>query len=124
MLREEVDRLCRPSHYPLSESPYRRAGTEAGICYADGRKESVQRPRVRRSDADGKEREQVLASYQAMRDPANNAAKVVTTLQAGMSTRSQEWANRSDEQKRGVAVLDGGDRRKDRRAKRAQVGGA
>jgi transposase-like protein len=93
MLREEVDRLCGPSHYPLSESPYRRAGTEAGICYADGRKESVQRPRVRRSDADGKEREQVLASYQAMRDPDNNAAKVVTMLQAGMSTRSQEWAN-------------------------------
>ena len=93
MLREEVDRLCGPSHYPLSESPYRRAGTEAGVCYADGRKESVQRPRVRRCDADGKEREQVLASYQAMRDPENNAAKVVTTLQAGMSTRSQEWAN-------------------------------
>ena len=93
MLREEVDRLCGPSHYPLIATPFRRAGTEAGICYADGRKESVQRPRVRRSDEDGKEREQVLASYQAMRDPENNAAKVVTTLQAGMSTRSQEWAN-------------------------------
>jgi hypothetical protein len=48
---------------------------------------------VRRCDAGGKEREQVLASYQAMRDPDNNAAKVVTTLQAGMSTRSQDWAN-------------------------------
>jgi hypothetical protein len=53
----------------------------------------VQRPRVRQCDAGGKEREQVLASYHAMRDPDNNAAKVVTTLQAGMSTRSQEWAN-------------------------------
>ena len=93
MLREEVDRFCGPSHYPLIESPYRRAGTEVGVCYADGCKESVQRPRVRRCDSEGKEREQVLASYQAMRDPDNNAAKVVTTLQADMCTRSQEWAN-------------------------------
>jgi hypothetical protein len=53
----------------------------------------VQRPRVRRYDVGGKEREHVLASYQAMRDPDNNAAKVVTTLQADMCTRSQEWAN-------------------------------
>jgi hypothetical protein len=65
-------------------------GRKPGFCYADGRKESVQRPRVRRCDSEGKEREQVFASYQAMRDPDNNAAKVVTTLQAGMSTRSQE----------------------------------
>ncbi len=93
MLREEVERLCGPRHYPLSESPYRRAGTEVGGCYADGRKEGVQRARVRRCDSEGKEREQVLASYPAMRDPDNNAAKVVTTLQAGMSTRSQEWTN-------------------------------
>jgi len=35
----------------------------------------------------------VLTSYQAISDPANNAAAVVTALAAGMSTRSQEWAS-------------------------------
>ena len=34
----------------------------------------------------------MLASYQMMNDPTNNAAAVVTALQAGMSTRSQAWA--------------------------------
>jgi hypothetical protein len=30
---------------------------EAGVCYADGRKERVQRPRVRQYDSVGNERE-------------------------------------------------------------------
>ncbi len=39
----------------------------------------------------------MLASYQAMRDPDNNTAKGVTTLQAGMSTLSQQWATNAIE---------------------------
>jgi len=50
-------------------------------------------PRVRKLASDGKEAEHRLASYAAMRAPGNNAAAVVTALQAGMSTRSQEWAS-------------------------------
>lgn len=92
MLLEEVTALCGRSHYPELEAIYRRAGSEAGVCYADGRREVLQRPRVRRRGADGKEREHVLSSYQAMNDPANNAAAVFTVLRAGMSTRSQAWA--------------------------------
>ena len=33
----------------------------------------------------------MLARYQAMRDPANNAAAVSTAISAGMSTRAQAW---------------------------------
>jgi len=47
MLKEEVDKLCGPSHYPRTESPFRRAGTEVGVCDADRRKERLLRPRVR-----------------------------------------------------------------------------
>jgi len=93
MLLEEVSALCGPSHYPQPGATFRRAGTEAGVCHAEGRREAIQRPRVRRRGADGGEREHVLASYQAMSQPANNAAGVVTAMRAGMSTRSQAWAS-------------------------------
>jgi len=93
MFAEEINQLCGPSHYPLLNALYRRAGSETGVCYVDGQRKILQRPRVRRAGADGKEREHVLTSYQAISDPANNAAAVVTALAAGMSTRSQEWAS-------------------------------
>ena len=93
MLAEEVDALCGESHRPEAGAQYRRAGSERGTCYADGRRESILRPRVRKQVGNGTEREHVLASYAAMRRPANNAAAVVTALGAGMSTRSQAWAS-------------------------------
>lgn len=94
MLLDEVAALCDPSHQPQQGAQYRRAGSEAGLYHAEGRCERLRRPRVRRKNADGSESEHVLASYQAMRDPANNAAAVVTALSAGMSTRAQAWASR------------------------------
>jgi putative transposase len=93
MLVEEVSSLCGRSHYPETGAQFRRGGTEPGFCHAGGRKEAIQRPRVRRRGADGTESEHLLASYQAMSNPANNAAAVVTALGAGMSTRSQAWAH-------------------------------
>lgn len=93
MLLDEVSALCGPSHYPQPGATYRRAGTEAGVCHAEGRREAILRPRVRRRGPDGGEREHMLVSYQAMRKPANNAAGVITALRAGMSTRSQAWAS-------------------------------
>lgn len=93
MLLEEVAALCGPSHYPRPGAAYRRAGSERGTCHAGGRREAIIRPRVRKLAGDGTEEEHRLASYAAMRTPSNNAAAVVTALQAGMSTRSQEWAS-------------------------------
>ena len=93
MLLDEVTALCGPSHYPQPGASYRRAGTEAGVCHAGGRREAILRPRVRRRAADGSEREHLLASYRTMREPSNNAAAVVTALRAGMSTRTQAWAS-------------------------------
>jgi transposase-like protein len=93
MLEEEVNALCGESHRPEAGAQYRRAGSESGTCYAEGRREAILRPRVRKRNGDGREREHVLASYAAMRQPNNNAASVVTALGAGMSTRSQAWAS-------------------------------
>lgn len=93
MLEDEVNALCGESHRPGVGAQYRRAGSESGTCYAEGRRETILRPRVRKQVGDGTEREHVLASYRAIREPGNNAAAVVTALRAGMSTRSQAWAN-------------------------------
>ncbi len=93
MLREEVTELCGQSHRPELAAQYRRAGSESGSCYAEGRREKILRPRVRRRGLDGVEREHALMSYAAIRRPGNNAAAVVTALGAGMSTRSQAWAS-------------------------------
>lgn len=93
MLADEVSSLCGRSHYPPNGAIFRRGGTEPGFCHAGGRREALQRPRVRRRGADGTESEHRLASYRAMNDPANNAAAVVAALAAGMSTRSQAWAH-------------------------------
>lgn len=93
MLQEEVTALCGPSHRPVPGAEYRRAGSERGSCYDGGRQEKILRPRVRRRQGDGSECEHVLTSYAAMRTPSNNAAAVVRTLHAGMSTRSQAWAS-------------------------------
>lgn len=93
MLEDEVNALCGESHRPEVGAQYRRAGSESGTCYAEGRRETILRPRVRKQVGDGTEREHVLASYRAIREPGNNAAAVVTALRAGMSTRSQAWAN-------------------------------
>ncbi len=93
MLLEEVAALCGPSHYPPPGARYRRAGSESGLYHAGGQCEHLRRPRVRCRNADGSESEHVLASYRAMRDPANHAAAVVTALSAGMSTRTHAWAS-------------------------------
>lgn len=93
MLEEEVNALCGESHRPQAGAQYRRAGSESGVCHAQGRREAILRPRVRKQVGNGTEREHVLASYAVMREPANNAAAVVTALGAGMSTRSQAWAS-------------------------------
>ena len=93
MLQEEVEQLCGRSHRPEAGAQYRRAGSESGTCHAGGRREAILRPRVRKQVGDGTEREHVLVSYSMMRRPSNNAAAVVTTLGAGISTRSQAWAS-------------------------------
>jgi len=32
MFAEEINQLCGPSHYPLLNALYRRAGSETGVC--------------------------------------------------------------------------------------------
>jgi len=111
-MQQEVRELCGPSHARERHSRNRRAGSEQGICYIDGRKEPLRRSRVRRKNEDGNEEEVELQSYQAARQVSNLREDIARLLLEGVSTRgaerlsgksvskstiSEQWAERSAE---------------------------
>lgn len=86
LMQEEVHRLCGAPYHP-SQSDHHRAGSEKGVCYIGGRKQPIQRPRVRRVLDNGEEREVPLRSYQAARQVGNIREEVAALLLEGVSTR-------------------------------------
>lgn len=112
LMQEEVHELCGPSHDREHTSSNRRAGSERGVCYIDGKKERLRRPRVRRQNSDGSEDEVPLKSYQAARQIRNLREDIAQLILEGVSTRgierlsggsvskstvSEQWAERSAE---------------------------
>ena len=87
-MAEEVDALCGPRYRPDSQSVYQRAGSEIGVAYLDGGKESIRRPRVRH-EAGGEVR---LASYEAASSPMGLFDQVVAAVAQGLSVRGVERA--------------------------------
>ncbi len=88
VMAEEVEALCGPRYRPDSQSVYHRAGSETGIAYLDGGKESIRRPRVRH-ETSGEVR---LASYEAASSPMGLFDHVVATVAQGLSVRGVERA--------------------------------
>ena len=88
LMKEEVESLCGTSHRPSLDARYRRAGSDDGIMYFDGRKEAIKRPRVRERQADGSEREVGLKTYWQARSPKNIEAQMISFMEEGLSTRS------------------------------------
>ena len=87
-MAEEVEALCGPRYRPDFQSVYHRAGSETGIAYLDGGKESIRRPRVRH-ETSGEVR---LASYEAASSPMGLFDHVVATVAQGLSVRGVERA--------------------------------
>ena len=87
-MAEEVEALCGPRYRPDSQSVYHRAGSETGVAYLDGGKESIRRPRVRH-ETSGEVR---LASYEAASSPMGLFDQVVATVAQGLSVRGVERA--------------------------------
>ena len=54
------------------------------------------RPRVRRRDADGRDRETVLSPYAAAQDPAELRAHLLSALCAGVSGREQSFLHEAN----------------------------
>jgi len=87
LMQEEVLALCGPAYSPSADASHRRAGSEKGLCYMGGGKESIRRPRVRRILDDGQEEEVSLKSYQAARCSENIREEIASLLLEGVSTR-------------------------------------
>jgi transposase-like protein len=87
LMQEEVSAFCGASHRPEPGAIYRRAGSDDGVMYFNGRKEAIKRPRVRRRDGAGIEREVRLKSYGAGRQKKNIEREVMAMVEEGVSAR-------------------------------------
>ncbi len=87
-MAEEVDALCGPHYRPDSQSVYHRAGSEIGVAYLHGGKESIRQPRVRH-ETGGEVR---LASYEVASSPMVLFDQVVAAVDQGLSVRGVERA--------------------------------
>lgn len=87
-MAEEVEALCGPRYRPDHQSPCHRAGSETGIAYLDGGKETIRRPRVRH-ETDGEVR---LATYEAASSPQGLFDQIVAAVAQGLPVRGAERA--------------------------------
>lgn len=87
LMQQEVEQLCGRRHERGRRTPYRRAGSESGVLYTHGGKESLQRPRVRRCCPDGTQEEVHLASYEQARSHRNIEREIFSRMSEGVSTR-------------------------------------
>ena len=90
VMAREVETLCGPAYYPDSTTDHTRAGSAAGSVLVEGRREEVQRPRVRRRKADGSTEEADLVSCRTAREPGELHAMLLRALAGGVSTRDQK----------------------------------
>jgi len=91
VLAEEVSSLCGPSH-ERTEGKAResyRAGNAPGQIVWEGRREEIQRPRVRRRKDEGESEEVRLKTYQAAQDKTELERQILSALACGVSDREQ-----------------------------------
>ena len=89
ILDEEVESLCGSKHEQGKDRVYRRAGSEKGIMYSNGKKQSIRRPRVRKQTKNG-EKEHGLMTYYFARQITNIEDEIIRSVEAGVSTRDQQ----------------------------------
>jgi len=86
VMAEEVTELCGPKHQPLGGNLF-RSGSSTGRVIYECEREVVNRPRVRRKNADGSTSEVTLASYEAASCPEQLRESIIGALVAGVCTR-------------------------------------
>jgi transposase-like protein len=84
---EEVNELCGKSYSPKSDAGYRRGGSAPGYIVVNGKVEKIERPRVRKKTAQGKEVEAELITYRAAQDFTEIENAILQAMAAGISTR-------------------------------------
>ena len=87
VMAAEVGELCGAKYHPADATACQRAGSAPGTVLWEGRREVVQRPRVRRQHDDGSTEEVPLQTYQAAKQSDQLHAAVLRALVAGVSGR-------------------------------------
>ena len=90
VLAAEVSGLCGAKYRPADDAACQRAGSAPGNVLWEGKREAVQRPRVRRRKDDGTTEEVSLQAYQAAKQPDQLHAAVLRALVAGVSGREMQ----------------------------------
>ena len=87
VMTDEIGMLCGPAYHPDREAGCYRSGSAAGYAYMESRRESVNRPRVRRRQEEGTTEEVELRSYRAAQDPSEAHRLLIEAMLAAGSTR-------------------------------------
>lgn len=87
LMAEEVQALCGDRYQRGRAREFRRGGHDDGVMYFGGRKESIDRPRVRRKRGDGKEEEVPLKTYKQGRSTRNIEGEIFAMMSEGVSAR-------------------------------------
>lgn len=90
VMAAEVAGLCGVKYRPNEEWEFQRAGSAPGKVLFEGKRQEVQRPRVRRRKGDGVTEEVRLRTYEAAKQPDALHAMVMRALVAGVSGREMK----------------------------------
>lgn len=96
IVEEEITSLCGAKYHPQSKSAFSRAGSAPSKVYIQGKPEAMNRPRVRRKDADGSEAEHPLETWKAASDPQEWEDALMTAILCGVSTRDYHKLHESE----------------------------
>jgi transposase-like protein len=86
----EVACLCGVKYRPNEEWGFQRAGSAPGKVLFEGKRQEVQRPRVRRRKGGGVTEEVRLRTYEAAKQPDELHEMVIRALVAGVSGREMK----------------------------------
>lgn len=100
LMDAEVNSLCGPRYQHQSDRAAHRWGTETGNIVLQGTKQTIDRPRVRRS---GKRSELRLATYDALHDQNVLDSRFLSSVLSGTSTRQYQSTIEKGLRKAGVS---------------------
>ena len=89
VMAEEVQMLCGPRHQPEEGADCYRSGTAPGYVLHEGKRQDIQRPRVRKRTASGSQ-EVRLQSYESAKDPVVLKQNILNAFLCGVSSRDQK----------------------------------
>ena len=83
VMGEEVRQLCGPKYHPAADVDCRRSVGAPGVVLCEGRRETITRPRVRRTKSDGSSEEVRLETYASAQESGQLEDMLVRALIAG-----------------------------------------